>query len=174
MQTDFKLISLNLSFNLPTFLGVVWEILTEGFLLVVKRDFWTTSLNNFRNCKMRIAQILWLRLCLFSLRILRSSSLTWPELCEYFLFTWLILEKSYLFCMFWEKESTSLVGENYHWILLHLCREQKIVDFKQVDAHVHQFKGSSARYFLIFSFTLFFFLFCVLKCLIWLSYRLLN
>lgn len=27
-----------------------------------------------------------------------------------------------------------------------MCREQQSVDFKKVDAHVHQFKGSSARY----------------------------
>ena len=40
----------------------------------------------------------------------------------------------------------------------HLCREQKAVDFKQVDAHVHQFKGSSARYLPIFSFILYLFL----------------
>ena len=166
----------NLNWSLFFFLSIFFfffglrGILNEGFLLVVKRGFWTTSLNNFRNCKMRTAQILWSRLCLFSLRILRSSSTTWPELCECFLFMWLILDKSwYLFCMFWKKESTSPIGENYHWILFHLCREQKIVDFKQVDAHVHQFKGSSARYLLIFCFTLFSFIVCVLKCLIWLS-----
>jgi len=27
-----------------------------------------------------------------------------------------------------------------------MCRDQQSVDFKKVDAHVHQFKGSSARY----------------------------
>lgn len=35
----------------------------------------------------------------------------------------------------------------------YLCREQNVVDFKQVDACVHQFKGSSAWYFQVLSFT---------------------
>ena len=32
------------------------------------------------------------------------------------------------------------------------------MDFKQVDAHVHQFKGSSARYLRVFSVTLYLFI----------------
>ena len=35
-------------------------------------------------------------------------------------------------------------------LCLCLCRDQKIVDFKNVDSHVHQLKGSSSRY-IIFS-----------------------
>lgn len=31
-------------------------------------------------------------------------------------------------------------------LLSGLYRQQQMVDYKQVDAHVHQFKGSSARY----------------------------
>lgn len=117
-----------------------------------------TSLNNFRNCKMRTAQILWLRLCLFSLMIPRSSSTTWPELCENFLSIWLILEKDCFLLAFscWgsSKERASSIGVDVNWILFHLLREQNVVDFRQVDAHVHQFKGSSARYLPIFFFTL--------------------
>lgn len=30
-------------------------------------------------------------------------------------------------------------------LFLNLCSEQQTVEFKQVDAHVHQFKGSSSR-----------------------------
>lgn len=42
---------------------------------------------------------------------------------------------------------------NVSWVLVYLCREQNVVDFKQVDACVHQFKGSSAWYFQVLSFT---------------------
>lgn len=33
-----------------------------------------------------------------------------------------------------------------NWVWFDLCRDQVPVDFKQVDAYVHQYKGSSARY----------------------------
>lgn len=33
------------------------------------------------------------------------------------------------------------------WSSIFLCRNQKSIDFKKVDAHVHQLKGSSSRYY---------------------------
>ncbi|XP_039012125.1 histidine-containing phosphotransfer protein 5-like isoform X2 [Hibiscus syriacus] len=68
------------------------------------REFWMINLLSSKNCKMKTALILWLRLLLSSLKIVRSLLTIWPELCE----------------------------------------EQQGVDFKQVDASVHQLKGSSS------------------------------
>lgn len=58
---------------------------------------------------------------------------------------------------FWVKGNISLIGKG---LIFFYCvgREQKVVDFKQVDAHVHQFKGSSARYLRVFSVTLYLFI----------------
>ena len=54
------------------------------FLLAGRRVFWMISSASFRNCKMRALQILWLRLSLCSLMILRISSKTWHVVCKLF------------------------------------------------------------------------------------------
>ena len=124
----------------------------------MKRDIWMTSLNNFRNCKMRTVQILLLRLCLFSLMILRSSSTIWPELCEYCYLCGWFWKKVCLLPLFLDKRKCFTNRKRVIFFFYCVCREQKVVDFKQVDAHVHQFKGSSARYLRVFSVTLYLFI----------------
>jgi hypothetical protein len=85
-----------------------------------------------------------LRSFLSSFKIQRSFSTIWPGLCEFFVFK-SSLQFGDFFCG---------VGANkFSWVLAYLCREQNVVDFKQVDACVHQFKGSSAWYFQVLSFT---------------------
>lgn len=34
-------------------------------------------------------------------------------------------------------------------LIMSFYREQKCIDFKKIDAHVHQLKGSSSRYILL-------------------------
>ncbi|XP_041020808.1 histidine-containing phosphotransfer protein 1-like isoform X4 [Juglans microcarpa x Juglans regia] len=79
------------------------------------------SLTSFSNCKMRATQILWWKWCLSSLRILRGFSMNWPKLFGFLLDLLLPFFNPNL-----------------------LFREQKTIDFRKVDAHVHQFKGSSS------------------------------
>lgn len=48
-----------------------------------------------------------------------------------------------------------------------LISQQENIDYKQVDAHVHQFKGSSSRYYFTKSRMIFFFYFLFSFCKIW-------
>lgn len=142
------------------------------FLVValgVRRGFWMVSFCSFSSCKMRATQILLLKWCLYSLKILRSFSMISPELCED--------PRSFLFFVsFFPFHpvffSLGLCGAHVllldtlrgawkfvlcSWsspLFLSLHREQPSVDFKRVDAHVHQFKGSSSRYTHKFCFSL--------------------
>lgn len=112
---------------------------------------------------MRTALILWSRLSLSSFKTLRSFSITWPILCEssfsFFSFFFFALFLLPSFCLKYTLKYQFLF---YFWLvglclrknccpkwatlILHFCSEPKVVDFKQIDAHIHQFKGSSARY----------------------------
>lgn len=54
------------------------------FWLAWSRGFWTISLDRFRNCKMRVIQILWFIIRLCSLRSLRYSSIKCRVRCKYY------------------------------------------------------------------------------------------
>lgn len=135
------------SFPLPVssdYVGFICEI--RGSQMI--------SLRSFRNFKTRATQVSLLKLSLFSLKILRSFLMTSPELCEDP--TSLSQSLSFLFFIFWDFlfwiprvwwESLFLCS----WVFFlynyfSLFRDQQSVDFKMVDAHVHQLKGSSSRY----------------------------
>ena len=106
-QIEYVLVSLCVSLSIWVGRGNLMV------LLVMKRDIWMTSLNNFRNCKMRTVQILLLRLCLFSLMILRSSSTIWPELCEYCYLCGWFWKKFVYYPFFWMKGNISLIEKGF-------------------------------------------------------------
>jgi hypothetical protein len=61
--------------------SLLWLVFYDKFFYV-KREFWMSSLTSFSSCKMRATRILWLKLCLCSLRILRGFSMNWEKPCK--------------------------------------------------------------------------------------------
>nr|KJB72519.1 hypothetical protein B456_011G182900 [Gossypium raimondii] len=90
------------------------------------------SFCSFNSFKMRATQILLLKLCLFSLMIQRNFLMISPWLCKKLTFSFLFSAMDVFF---------SSLNMSFF-----LYRDQPNVDFKKVDAHVHQLKGSSSRY----------------------------
>lgn len=56
-----------------------------GFFFFRWRDFLMINSNNCNNCKMKVTQILWLKLFIFSLRILKGLSVNLLKHCEYWI-----------------------------------------------------------------------------------------
>lgn len=78
--------------------------------------------------------------------LLHFSSLLWLN-CLFSRFLKIVT----FYCFQRDGRNTWFVREVANWIFLPLFsfllfREQPCVDFKQVDSHVHQLKGSSSRY----------------------------
>nr|KJB72520.1 hypothetical protein B456_011G182900 [Gossypium raimondii] len=88
------------------------------------------SFCSFNSFKMRATQILLLKLCLFSLMIQRNFLMISPWLCKKLTFSFLFSAMDVFF---------SSLNMSFF-----LYRDQPNVDFKKVDAHVHQLKGSSS------------------------------
>lgn len=100
--------------------------------LVVKRGFWMISSLSFGSCKIITIQISWLKWCLSSLTIPRTSSTIWPKLCKnLFPFTsCLAAEKiavSFLKCLSFGTKQRPIVCSGRTWEMwnwnLHFLRE---------------------------------------------------
>ena len=118
-----------------------------------RRTSWMVSFCNFSSCKMRTTLSLWLKWCLSSLKILRGFSKISPLLCECYWSLFVSFTSLVVLRMLFAWQSLLLIDdfEKVHdlpcyWDLLFLSRDQQGVDFRKVDAHVHQLKGSSSRY----------------------------
>lgn len=117
-----------------------------SFFWLVRRDFWMSSSLSFSNCKMRTTRTLLWRWCHCSLMTLRGCSMSWPKHCEiYFHHPNVFQFSNTLF----NTSSPRIKSEKFmHFLSFPFCmfRDQQNIDFKKVDAHVHQLKGSSSRY----------------------------
>lgn len=86
-KSSFFLLFLFLCFSAVVFVFLcflLWlmSLWCFSFFLFLNREFWTINLPSFRNCKMKTTQILLLKLWLFSFKILRGFSMSWPGPCE--------------------------------------------------------------------------------------------
>nr|XP_025611698.1 histidine-containing phosphotransfer protein 1 isoform X2 [Arachis hypogaea] len=86
---------------------------------------------NLSSYKMTTILTLLLKLFLSSFKILTSFSMISPLLCQSII-------------LFFSQRLLSLISIYILLSSLLICRDQKSVDFKMVDAHVHQLKGSSS------------------------------
>lgn len=76
----------------------------------------------------------------------------WPVLCENFVLIFSFLQNFMsIFLHLFHIGYADMINGSF---LPVVHSQQKIVDYKKVDAHVHQFKGSSSRYLLIHVFLL--------------------
>ncbi|RZB63908.1 Histidine-containing phosphotransfer protein 1 isoform C [Glycine soja] len=95
-----------------------------------RRASWMVSFCNFSSFRMRTTLTLWSKLSLSSLKILKGFSKISPLPCQYYYYhTTLVFLPS------------TVLAFIIPWLS---SRDQNGVDFKKVDAHVHQLKGSSS------------------------------